>query len=70
MHWSIYLVMKYKTYTSWNVDTHFIHLCSYSLKLEFYPVEYWGLIIKYYKFKYCSSLYLPSCTISIYNNKD
>jgi hypothetical protein len=61
--------MKYKTYNSCNVDTHFIHLCNYSLKLEFYPISYWRLIAAYYKYEYCSSLYLPSLTISIYSNK-
>lgn len=61
--------MKYKIYTSWNVDTHFIHLGSYSVKLDFYPVDYWVLRAEYYKHEYCSSLYLPALTIDIYNNK-
>lgn len=61
--------MRYKIYNTNVSDVHFISLGNYTIKLEFYPVDYWILRAKYYKHEYCSSLYLPTLTIDIYNNK-
>lgn len=63
-------LFSYSIYTSFIADIHIINLLNYTIKLEFYPVNCWILTAKYYKYKYCSSFYLPTLNISIYSNKE
>lgn len=61
--------MRYKIYNTNISDVHFISLVNYSIKLTFYPVDYWVLRAEYYKYEYVRCLYLPTLSIDIYNNK-
>ena len=59
----------YKIYNSKNADTHVIKISNHIMLIQFYVLDYWCLLFKYYSEANVKCLYLPMLYISINNNE-